>query len=157
MKLLSVTLSILQRLKLHTKHVATYDFSVISNRMESELRSNLIAVATAFAHAEQCGLSTVSRRCRNDSGFFHRLFDETKSFTVRTFDDVLQWFSDNWPPGTEWPASIARPSAPTIPSVDSTAHHAGAASRDPNSEIPESLPPVGGHRDPVVTPAPTGG
>ncbi|MEH2476222.1 hypothetical protein V1284_007666 [Nitrobacteraceae bacterium AZCC 2299] len=106
--------------------------------MESELRSNLIAVATAFADAERCGLSTVSRRCRNDSGFFHRLFDETKSFTLRTFDEVMQWFSDNWPAGAEWPVAIDRPSAASSPSPDETAGRVGGSSLGPNLQTVES-------------------
>jgi hypothetical protein len=125
--------------------------------MENELRSNLLAVATAFAAAERCGLSTVSRRCRNDSGFFHRLFDESKSFTARTFDEVMRWFSDNWPDGADWPLSVCRPSALTIPSSGNTSDHAAGSSAGPNPEIVESPLPVRGSADPAVTPAPTGG
>jgi len=91
--------------------------------MESTLRQSLITVAQAFASGEGCALSTVSRRCRNDSGFFHRLSDENKSFTARTFDEVMQWFSDNWPDDSDWPAAISRPdiSITQSSSADSTA------------------------------------
>jgi hypothetical protein len=103
--------------------------------MENTLRASLVATADAFALAENCALSTVSRRCRNDSAFFRRIADVEKSFTLRTFDEVMQWFSDNWPPGHEWPDGVDRPqvSATSSPSgVDSPSHadeaeQAGAA------------------------------
>lgn len=65
--------------------------------MENELRTILLETAQAYASAENCAISTVSRRCRNDSGFFSRLTDPTKSFTARTFDEVMAWFNANWP------------------------------------------------------------
>jgi hypothetical protein len=90
--------------------------------MESNLRQTLISLAVNFAGFEGCALSTVSRRCRNDSGFFHRLSDPTKSFTVRTFDEVVQWFSKNWPVESEWPSGVDRPAVSAAGSLspDST-------------------------------------
>lgn len=107
--------------------------------MEAELRRSLRAVANAFAEANGCALSTVSRRCRNDSGFFHRLADPSKSFTARTFDEVMQWFSTNWPDGSEWPGVIARPpvSATSNEALDSTDPRAVGSSQRPNPDILE--------------------
>lgn len=111
--------------------------------MEAELRQTLRIVAGAFAEADGCALSTVSRRCRNDSGFFHRLADSSKSFTARTFDEVMQWFSANWPEGSAWPEVIARPpiSAPKTASLDNTNPHAAGSSQHPIPETAESPRP----------------
>jgi hypothetical protein len=104
--------------------------------MENELRQTLVTVAHAFVSASGCAMSTVSRRCRNDSGFFRRLSDQSKSFTARTFDEVMQWFSDNWPAGSQWPPCIDRPpvNAANTASPDSTACHNAPSSRCPTRE-----------------------
>ena len=36
-----------------------------------------------------------------------------KGCTVKTYNRVLQWFSNHWPEGAEWPADISRPE-PTV-------------------------------------------
>jgi hypothetical protein len=86
--------------------------------MENELRAILLETAQAYASANGCALSTVSRRCRNDSSFFVRIADPTKSFTARTFDEVMGWFDSEWPEGGEkpfcllkWRAETMRPAA----------------------------------------------
>ncbi len=33
------------------------------------------------------------------------------SFTVRTYERALAWFSANWPEKTEWPAEVERPAS----------------------------------------------
>lgn len=112
--------------------------------MEAQLRETLRTLSTVFAQASDCALSTVSRRCRNDSGFFHRLADPSKSFTVRTFDEVMQWFSDNWPTHAAWPATISRPAGangPSTASLDSTADRDAESSQRPKPET-ELLPPA---------------
>ncbi len=40
--------------------------------------------------------------------FFNRL-EDGKGCTVRTYNQVLQWFSNYWPPGLAWPEWIPRP------------------------------------------------
>jgi hypothetical protein len=44
----------------------------------------------------------------NDAIKFERL-KEGKDIGVRRAQKAIQWFSDNWPDDTEWPASIERP------------------------------------------------
>lgn len=89
--------------------------------IENDLRQMLLSVASAYGSATDMALSSVSRRCRNDSGFFHRIADPTKSFTARTFDEVIQWFSENWPASVDWPAGIRRPSAEAVSVQDQPA------------------------------------
>lgn len=79
--------------------------------MEHELRLNLLRCAKAYATARRLELPTVGRLAAGDWRFFDRLEDDEKTFTARKYDDVMQWFSDNWPEDKSWPARIDRPSA----------------------------------------------
>lgn len=122
-----------------------FEISVSLWLMEYELRQKLLATAAAYGRAFDIGLSSVARRCRNDSGFFRRIADPSKSFTARTFDEVMQWFSDNWPVNAAWPALVARPgsvNAPKTPSPDSTADHIGRSDRHPTLDTERSLEPT---------------
>lgn len=74
--------------------------------MESQLRHIRLSIAARYARDAGCALSTVSRRCRNDSAFFDRISDRSKSFTVKTFDEVLAWFNANWPEGKAKPGAL---------------------------------------------------
>jgi hypothetical protein len=77
--------------------------------MESELRSNLIACASAYAEARAISIATVGRLAAGDWRFFDRLDDDAKTFTARKYDDVIRWFSENWPNEAEWPSIVSRP------------------------------------------------
>lgn len=77
--------------------------------MEQELRENLLACARAFALARSIALPTVGRLAAGDWRFFDRLLDEDKSFTARKYDEVIRWFSVNWPETAVWPDAVARP------------------------------------------------
>jgi len=76
--------------------------------MENELRAILLETAHAYAAADACAMSTISRRCRNDSGFFARITDPSKSFTVRTYDEVMGWFVVHWPEGKSKPFCLLK-------------------------------------------------
>ncbi len=76
--------------------------------MENLLRQTLIDTAVAFAHADGCALSNVSRRVKNDPNFFSRLSDTSKSFTARSFDEVMRWCADNWPQGKQMPLGLMK-------------------------------------------------
>jgi hypothetical protein len=92
-----------------------------SEQMEHDLRQFLLQIAAQYAGAADCAMSTVSRRCRNDSSFFERIADPSKSFTARTFDEVIAWFDENWPSGKTKPSFVlpakprSRRAAPSIP------------------------------------------
>jgi hypothetical protein len=77
--------------------------------METELRSKLMACASAYASARKVSIATLGRLAAGDWRFFDRLDDDGKTFTARKYDDVIRWFSDNWPPETEWPVEVERP------------------------------------------------
>lgn len=92
--------------------------------MENELRSILLTTAEAYASAANCALSTVSRRCRSENGFFARIAKPENSFTARTFDEVMIWFATNWPEDADLPAHLRRY---VRPMVTISAEPAGAA------------------------------
>jgi hypothetical protein len=80
--------------------------------MEEELANQLLTVARVFGEAKGLKDSTVGRFCAQDGSFFTRIRDG-RTFTVKKFDEVLLWFSANWPEGAEWPDGVARPDCPS--------------------------------------------
>lgn len=77
--------------------------------MEHELRESLLRTATAYAGAKNISLSTVARLAAGDWRYFDRLSLDGVSFTARKYDDVMEWFSANWPEGAQWPEGVQRP------------------------------------------------
>lgn len=71
----------------------------------------LLAVATAYCLAQQVPLARVSMHSVGDRRLLPGLVDDSLTLTLRRADRALQWFSDHWPDGAEWPASVPRPSA----------------------------------------------
>lgn len=90
--------------------------------MEDELRQNLLRCAEAYALAKGIGLPTLARQSAGDWRFFDRLNDDAKTFTARKYDEVISWFSANWPEGVEWPPQLARPEAAVIAAEPEAAH-----------------------------------
>ncbi|NYT33904.1 hypothetical protein [Rhizobium sp. WYCCWR 11128] len=74
--------------------------------MEDELRAILLSTAEAYAAVARCGMTTVARRVKNNAAFFKRLSDPTTSFTARSFDEVMEWFADNWPRDCQRPLEL---------------------------------------------------
>lgn len=69
----------------------------------------LLALANGYAAARGYALSTVGKQAAGDARFFERLRDGDASWTARKYDQVVGWFSVNWPDGTEWPDEVPRP------------------------------------------------
>lgn len=82
--------------------------------MEAELRSNLLTLGKVYCEAADRSPKTIGMRVARDGRFFDRLEAE-KAFTVKTYDTALQWFSDNWPEGLDWPSGIERPAPRPFP------------------------------------------
>jgi hypothetical protein len=107
-------------------------FDLYNGRMEQTLKDNLLTCAGAFVSKKKLALSTLGRMAANDSPFFDRLSDGRKTFTARKYDEIMGWFSMNWPADAVWPSNVPRPiSAPSGPGDDSTAAHAAVSSADP--------------------------
>ncbi|RYC10051.1 hypothetical protein [Ciceribacter ferrooxidans] len=76
--------------------------------MEKALASNLLQLASAYGAATSLSDSTIGRLCAADGRFFSRIRDGA-TFTVKKYDEVIAWFSRQWPEGAEWPADVPRP------------------------------------------------
>ena len=76
--------------------------------MEKALSSHLLQLATAYGAAHSLGESTVGRLCAADGRFFSRIRDGS-TFTIKKYDEVIEWFSAHWPAGADWPEGIQRP------------------------------------------------
>lgn len=76
--------------------------------MENELVAHLLALSMRYAEARRLEESTVGRLAASDGRFFSRI-REGKTFTAKKYDEVVGWFSENWPADAEWPSNITRP------------------------------------------------
>lgn len=76
--------------------------------LETSARNSLIDLAETFAAATGVSLATIGKRALNDNTFLTRIV-HGQTFTVRTYDRVVQWLSDNWPKDAPWPSSVERP------------------------------------------------
>jgi hypothetical protein len=82
---------------------------IISNSMmEVTLRENLSALKARYTEKVAVPDYKIGIMSANDGWFFKRI--ETTSFTVRTYDKVVNWFDANWPAGHPWPRQVPRPS-----------------------------------------------
>ena len=78
---------------------------------------SLISLADTYAHHYGVTHWAVSYRALGKGDFFVRL-TAGRECTIRTYNKVLQWFSNNWPIDLAWPADIPRPDpAPDSPAV----------------------------------------
>lgn len=78
-------------------------------RMEETLRNQLLELARRFGEATELSLSAIGRRALNDNTVFGRLAAARLGFGIKTYDKLVQWFSDNWPQDLEWPEDVPRP------------------------------------------------
>jgi hypothetical protein len=69
---------------------------------------HLLAVARAYAKAEDIEMVTVSSRALGDGKKLGAI-EEGSDIQVRRFEKTMQWFSDNWPSGADWPLGVPRP------------------------------------------------
>lgn len=76
--------------------------------METELANHLLTLAQVFGASRELGESTVGRLCAADGRFFSRI-REGKTFTAKKYDEVVAWFSANWPEKAAWPEGVSRP------------------------------------------------
>ena len=70
--------------------------------------ATLLLLADVYGKALDIPRKTVSHRVFADSKKLQALHDGADIVTGR-FNASMQWFSDNWPEGAEWPADTERP------------------------------------------------
>jgi hypothetical protein len=68
----------------------------------------LLTVARAYAAIERIELSTVSSRALDDGKKLGAI-EGGADIQVRRLERAMRWFSDNWPPSSEWPDGVPRP------------------------------------------------
>lgn len=76
--------------------------------MEAELKRNLFKLVEAFSAAKQLNESTIGRMSASDGRFFSRV-RHGKTFTVKKYDEMVDWFAVNWPGDLKWPDDVPRP------------------------------------------------
>lgn len=88
--------------------------------MEDELRNNLIVVADAYiALGGAWAENTIAHRILRNEDFLKHMRKGDRGFNIRKYDDLMGWYSANWPDGADWPAGVPRPAIPsplTVPS-----------------------------------------
>jgi hypothetical protein len=85
-----------------------------------ELTTELMTLAKAYCKARDCQLTSLGQWMFANSKFFPRLAKPGARLYVAAYDDARQWFADNWPIGTPWPAKYSRPKR-TKPVVEAPA------------------------------------
>ena len=71
------------------------------------LRDHLLELAHQFALRRNITLWRVGALAARDGKFFLRL-KKGGNCTIKTYQRVLAWFSENWPQKTPWPADIPK-------------------------------------------------
>lgn len=74
---------------------------------------SLFSVVEGFCRAEGVPESTVSWRVFNDGKRLAQV-RAGADIGVRRLERAMQWLSDNWPDGAEWPETVARPKPQVI-------------------------------------------
>ena len=83
------------------------------------------------ARATGRAVSTTSRLATGD-GRTHARLVAGADITTRRAGRVVQWLSDHWPAGTEWPADIPRPTPTPTPSAEPAASLKAKETRNVN-------------------------
>ena len=72
------------------------------------LVDRLLTVSSTYAEARGLSMSRVSTLIFGDGKVLDRLANG-RDVTTGRFEGAMQWLSDNWPAGAQWPDGIARP------------------------------------------------
>src|SRR5690349_19965580 len=77
--------------------------------LEPDLSRHLLVCAAAYGHAHGLSLPTLGRLAASERRVFEHVSHPKRTFTIRKYDDVIQWFPDRWPSGLTWPQEDPRP------------------------------------------------
>lgn len=83
-----------------------------------QYRQQLISLIESYAAARGMSAARASTIALNAGHTYQSLIDG-KDITIGRFERAMRWFSDNWPPGADWPADVERPQ-PASPSTNSS-------------------------------------
>jgi hypothetical protein len=71
--------------------------------------TDLFTLCNAYAASTGLSEGTVSGRVLKSGGRIRSLRENRSDIGVRKMAEAIQWFSDHWPDGVEWPEGIDRP------------------------------------------------
>lgn len=86
------------------------------------LTSRLAIIARAFCGARGLSVSRVSTLVFNDGKRLGAILSGGDLYTAR-YEQAMEWFSENWPDGAEWPPEVPRPSSEETLSPDTVPHN----------------------------------
>jgi hypothetical protein len=70
--------------------------------------TDLLILAEVYRTATGIRFWTLSALATGSANTFYRI-RQGKGCHSRTAERAWDWFSDNWPPGVEWPDTVPRP------------------------------------------------
>ena len=81
--------------------------------------ASLLTLSDAYGRALNIAEGTVSERVLKGGNRLRDLRAGSTDIGVRRLHTAIQWFSDHWPAGLDWPKGVDRPS-PKIASAEAT-------------------------------------
>jgi hypothetical protein len=72
-----------------------------------DLTEQMLVTANVFAAATARSRATLATKLRNDGKFFDRV-EAGGGVLLQHYEQVMRWFSDNWPAAVPWPAGVLR-------------------------------------------------
>lgn len=85
-----------------------YEIRIKPNKERAMKIEHLVALADAYSAHSDLKLTTIGVYAVNDGKFFERL-KAGGGCTIKTANNVLNWFNIIYPADLEWPADIPRP------------------------------------------------
>ena len=80
------------------------------------LQQQMRAVLEAFETATKINPRKVFRAAmKKDSHLWAKYWTDNGSFRIESHDRILQWMSDRWPEGVQWPPEVLRPDPQPLP------------------------------------------
>ena len=73
---------------------------------------HIVRLARLYSDATGASITSVSSRVFDDGKKLSAMIDNNADLTLRRAAKALEWFSENWPAGVDWPAEIQRPNQP---------------------------------------------
>jgi hypothetical protein len=70
---------------------------------------DLLLLVEPFCKARGIAASRLSILLFNDGKRLKTMMEKRGDISSRLLRSAFQWFSDNWPEGTQWPADVPRP------------------------------------------------
>lgn len=85
--------------------------------IENHMRGHVLTLFEQFAQMSKHKASTIGQLYHGNGRLHAQFADETKSFTVRTYQRTLARFVTIWPAGVDWPEGIPRLDESTLPNM----------------------------------------